>query len=222
MKRNNSRSKSDEAELKDEGTLAELGYKQELKRDWSLMHNFGVSFSIISVITGITTLFSYGLATGGPGVMSVGWIIVSFFSFFVGLGMAEITSAIPVSGGPYYWSSMLSPNNQMAAFFSWTTGWFNFVGQFAVTTGITFGCANLIATLSTVKGGFSPTPGIIIGIYAALLVSHGLVNTFGVSILRYLNNSSIILHSVGVGAFAIAVVAAAPTHQPAKFVCKYV
>ena len=31
----------------DETRLAELGYKQELKRDWSLMHNFGVSFSII-------------------------------------------------------------------------------------------------------------------------------------------------------------------------------
>lgn len=63
---------------KDEGRLRELGYKQELKRDWSLIHNFGVSFSIISVITGITTLFSYGLNTGGPGVMSVGWIIVCF------------------------------------------------------------------------------------------------------------------------------------------------
>lgn len=25
-------------------------------------------------------LFQYGLNTGGPGVMSVGWIIVSFFS----------------------------------------------------------------------------------------------------------------------------------------------
>lgn len=61
---------------KDEGRLRELGYKQELKRDWSLIHNFGVSFSIISVITGITTLFSYGLNTGGPGVMSVGWVIV--------------------------------------------------------------------------------------------------------------------------------------------------
>jgi hypothetical protein len=32
---------------KDEARLAELGYKQELKRDWTLMHNFGVSFSII-------------------------------------------------------------------------------------------------------------------------------------------------------------------------------
>ena len=71
---------------KDEGRLRELGYAQELKRDWSMIHNFGVSFSIISVITGITTLFSYGINTGGPGVMSVGWIIVSFFTMFVGLG----------------------------------------------------------------------------------------------------------------------------------------
>ena len=83
---------------KDEGRLAELGYKQELKRDWGLMHNFGVSFSIISVITGITTLFSYGLNTGGPGVMSIGWIVVSFFTMFVALGMAEIVSvSIPPS-----------------------------------------------------------------------------------------------------------------------------
>lgn len=31
----------------DEGILAEFGYKQELRRDWGLMHNFGISFSII-------------------------------------------------------------------------------------------------------------------------------------------------------------------------------
>lgn len=32
---------------KDEDLLADLGYKQELTRNWSLLHNFGVSFSII-------------------------------------------------------------------------------------------------------------------------------------------------------------------------------
>lgn len=31
----------------DEEELANFGYKQELKRDWGLMHNFGISFSII-------------------------------------------------------------------------------------------------------------------------------------------------------------------------------
>ncbi|KAF2221117.1 amino acid/polyamine transporter I [Elsinoe ampelina] len=148
--------------------------------------------------------------------MVSGWLIVSFFTFFVALGMAEVTSAHPTSGGPYFWAAMLAPTPQKAAFFSWITGWFNLLGQVAVTTGITFGCANLVATLASVKGGFTPTPGSIIGIYAALLVSHGLINTFGVKILKYLNNTSIVLHSLGVSAFAIAVVAAAPTHRSAK------
>lgn len=31
----------------DEDRLASFGYKQELRRDWGLLHNFGVSFSII-------------------------------------------------------------------------------------------------------------------------------------------------------------------------------
>ena len=37
----------------DEGTLAEQGYTQELNRSWGLIHNFGVSFSIIvSIVLG--------------------------------------------------------------------------------------------------------------------------------------------------------------------------
>ncbi|RDW71618.1 hypothetical protein BP6252_08181 [Coleophoma cylindrospora] len=201
----------------DTAELEGFGYKQELRRDWGLMHNFGISFSIISVITGITTLFQYGLNTGGPGVMSVGWIVVSFFTFIVALGMAEIVSAIPTSGGPYFWSAMLAPEKH-SAFASWITGWFNLLGQVAVTTGISFGCAGLISTTATVKSSYVATPGKVIGIYAAILVSHGVVNTFGVHVLRYLNNTSILLHSVGVTAIAIAVLAKAPTHQSAKFV----
>jgi hypothetical protein len=34
-------------EEQDEAGLAEFGYKQELRRDWGMMHNFGISFSII-------------------------------------------------------------------------------------------------------------------------------------------------------------------------------
>ena len=34
-------------EEQDEEELGHFGYKQELRRDWGLMHNFGISFSII-------------------------------------------------------------------------------------------------------------------------------------------------------------------------------
>lgn len=96
---------------------------------------------------------------------------------------------------------------------------FNLLGQVAVTTGISFGLAGLISTTVLVKNpGFSPTPGKTIGIYAAILISHGLINTFGVRILRYLNNTSIVLHSLGVFSLIVALLAKAPTHQSGAFV----
>lgn len=150
--------------------------------------------------------------------MSVGWIIVSFMTLLVAIAMAEIVSAIPTSGGPYFWAAMLAPP-RWSPFAAWVTGWFNLLGQVAVTTGISFGLANLIATAATVKNAdYEPSAAKTIGIYAAILVSHGLVNSFGVHVLRYLNNISIFLHSVGITVLCIAVLAKAPTHQPASFV----
>ncbi|KAI1842062.1 hypothetical protein JX266_011713 [Neoarthrinium moseri] len=209
------------ASVSDENRLAQFGYKQELKRDWGLSHNFGVSFSIISVITGLTTLFTYGLNTGGPAVMSISWIVVSFFTMMVAIAMAEIVSAIPTSGGPYFWAAMLAPP-QHSPFAAWMTGWFNLLGQVAVTTGISFGLANLIPTAVAVKNpDYESTPAKTVGIYAAVLVSHALVNSFGVHALRFLNNASIILHSAGITALCIAVLAKAPSHQPGSFVFGY-
>jgi len=201
----------------DEAELARMGYKQELKRDLGLVQNFGVSFSIISVITGVSSLFLYGLITGGPAVMVWGWIIVAFFTMLVGLAMAEVCSAHPTSGGPYFWAAMLAKQKD-AAFASWITGWFNLLGQVAVTTGISFACATFISTLATFNTDFVPTAKTTIGIYAAVLVAQGLINTFGVHILKYLNNISVWWHAVGTISLTIAVLVKAPTHQTGKFV----
>lgn len=201
----------------DEAELARMGYKQELKRDWSLLQNFGVSFSIISVITGIPSLFLFGLTTGGPAVMVWGWVVVAFFTMMVGLAMAEICSSTPTSGGPYFWAAKLSPPKN-AAFASWICGWFNLLGQVAVTTGISYACANFLATAASIGTSYEPSPKTVIGIYAGILITQGLINTFGVHILRFLNNVSIWWHAVGTTALIIAILAAAPTHQTGKFV----
>ncbi|KAI0084518.1 APC amino acid permease [Irpex rosettiformis] len=201
----------------DEAELARMGYKQELKRDLGLLQNFGVSFSIISVITGVPSLFLYGLNTGGPAVMVWGFVVVAFFTMLVGLAMAEVCSAHPTSGGPYFWAAMLSePRN--APFASWVTGWFNLLGQVAVTTGISFACATFISTVASFGTSFVPTAKTNIGVYAAVLVAQGLINTFGVHLLRHLNNISVWWHAVGTTALVIAILAKAPTHQSGKFV----
>ncbi|CCM03960.1 uncharacterized protein FIBRA_06115 [Fibroporia radiculosa] len=202
----------------DEAGLARMGYKQELKRDLGLMQNFGVSFSIISVITGISSLFLYGLTTGGPAVMVWGWIVVvASPSMLHHVSRFVDGCAHPTSGGPYFWAAMLC-KPEHAAFSSWITGWFNLLGQVAVTTGISFACATFISTLATFNTSFVPSAPRTIGIYAAVLSAQGLINTFGVHLLRYLNNVSVWWNALGTTALGIAVLAAAPTHQSAHFV----
>ena len=203
--------------IQDEGRLAELGYTQELRREWGLIHNFGASFSIISVITGIGQLFGYGINTGGPGVMTIGWIIASSFTIVVGLSMAEILSSIPTSGGPYFWAYMLAPQHN-AAFFSWVTGWFNLLGQIAVTTSIDFGLASQISGTAAYANGYKQSPGGTLGILALVLISHVLVNFFSIKTLKYMIYTSIVLNAGGVACICIAVLAKTPKLQSAKFV----
>ena len=87
-----------------------------------MLANTAVSFSLISILTGVTTVYNTGLAYGGPISMTYGWLIAGFFTTFVASSMAEICSAYPTSGGLYFWSFRLA-GNKWGPFASWITGW---------------------------------------------------------------------------------------------------
>ena len=86
----------------DERRLAELGYKQELKRKWSGFSNFAISFSIISILAGCFTTFGQAWNNGGPIAISLGWPLISIFILIIGLCMSELVSAYPTAGGIYW------------------------------------------------------------------------------------------------------------------------
>src|SRR5271163_4016869 len=201
----------------DEQRLHELGYAQELRRRMSGFSNFAVSFTIISILSGCLTLYGYGMGTGGPTIIVWGWPIVGIMTLFVGLAMAEVCSSFPTAGGLYYWSAKLAKTNGPA--WSWFTGWFNFLGQVAVTAGIDFGCAFFINALLDIQWGFTTTtPWHTIVIFAAVLALHGIVNQFGVDLIAKLNNVSVWWHIVGV-LVIVGVLSIAPAHhQSASFV----
>src|ERR1700681_1765891 len=96
------RSMSVQANSADVDTLHRLGYAQELRRRMSTFSNFAVSFTIISILSGCLTLYQYGMNTGGPIVMTVGWPLVGIFVTLVGLSMAEAGSSYPTACGVYY------------------------------------------------------------------------------------------------------------------------
>jgi amino acid permease (GABA permease) len=198
------------AQQDDTKRLHELGYAQELKRRMGAFSNFAVSFTIISVLSGCLTLYLFGMNTGGPIAMTLGWPVVGIMVTLVGLAMAEVCSSFPTAGGLYYWSAKLAKKN--GAGWAWFTGWFNLLGQVAVTAGIDFGLAFFIGAFLNLTLGVTPSPLIIIIIYGAVLFIHGLLNTFGVSLVAFLSDVSVWWHIIGVVAIVGAVIIGA-AHQ---------
>lgn len=200
----------------DERRLHELGYAQELKRSMSAFSNFAVSFTIISVLSGCLTLYGFGMTTGGPALITLGWPLVGLMTLFVGLAMAEVCSSYPTAGGLYYWAAKLAPSHGPA--WSWFTGWFNFLGQVAVTAGVDFGAAFFLNALLELQFGWAATPGHTIALFAAILLLHGLLNTLGVTLVARLADVSVWWHIAGVVVIAGTLLVLPAKHQSASFV----
>jgi amino acid permease (GABA permease) len=194
----------------DEARLHQLGYAQELRRHMSGFSNFAVSFTIISILSGCLTLYAFGMNTGGPVVIVWGWPFVGLMTLFVGLAMAEVCSSFPTAGGLYYWAAKLAPRN--------ATGWFNFLGQVAVTAGIDFGAAFFLNALLDLQFGFDARPWHTILLFGLILLLHGLLNTFGVRVVALLNNVSVWWHILGVLVIVGALAILPDKHQSAGFV----
>ena len=180
----------------DEEALHRMGYAQELRRRMSGFSNFAVSFTIISILSGCLTLYGFGMITGGPAVIVWGWPFVGIMTLFVGLAMAEVCSSFPTAGGLYYWAAKLARKNGPA--WSWFTGWFNFLGQVAVTAGIDFGAALFINAFGVLEWGSSSAHSVTILIYAIVLLVHGMLNQFGIRLVALLNDVSVWWHMLGV------------------------
>ncbi|WP_282794093.1 amino acid permease [Streptomyces sp. CC224B] len=207
----------DVSRVSDEERLRQLGYRQTLSRSMSGRANFGVSFTIISILSGCMTLYGYGMNTGGPAVIMWGWLFVGLMTLFVGLSMAEVCSSYPTSAGLYFWAHRMAPERSAAAW-AWFTGWFNTLGQIAVTAGIDFGAATFLNALLDLQFGYAATPGHTITLFGAILILHGILNTFGVRIVAFLNEISIWWHITGVLAISGALVFVPDHHQSVHFV----
>ncbi|HEV2778654.1 MAG TPA: amino acid permease [Actinophytocola sp.] len=178
--------------------------------------NFAVSFTIISILSGCLTLYGFGMNTGGPAMIVWGWPFVGLMTLLVGLAMAEVCSSYPTAGGLYYWAAKLAPSNGAA--WSWFTGWFNFLGQVAVTAGIDFGAAFFLNAFLDLQFGYTATPGHTITLFGIILVLHGLLNTFGVQLVARLNDISVWWHVLGVLIIVGALAFLPDNHQSASFV----
>ncbi|BAD88022.1 putative GABA-specific permease [Oryza sativa Japonica Group] len=216
----------------DQARLHQLGYRQELKRGLSyvlllpffyhtslrsfftklsfLVSNFAFSFSIISVLTGVTTTYGTGLRYGGPVSMTLGWLVVSAFNGCVALSMAEICSAYPTSGGLYYWSAKLA-GKEWAPLASWVTGWFNIVGQLLQVI-------ILLATGGANGGGYMASKYVVLAIYSVILILHGLINSLPIHWLSWFGQLGAFWNVAGVFALTILIPSVAKERASPEFI----
>src|SRR4051794_30855311 len=208
--------------LEDEKRLAELGYKQELPRGWTRFTNFAISFSIISVLAGCFTLFYVGWNNGGPIVISIGWPLIALIILTVAVSMAELASAFPTAGGPYWWA-----HNLGGAGWSWFTGWFNVIGLIGIVASVDYVLAFFATTLFGLWGwdlgfvNFADSQHVqaeIFWLFAIILALHALINIYSSHLVALFNSISVWWHVVGVIVIIGILVFVPDHHQSAKFV----
>jgi amino acid transporter len=172
---------------RDARELERLGYRQELRRRLGGFSTFAIGFSVISVLTGITSTFGDAFGAGGPVGLGAGWPLVSAGTMLVALAMAELASAFPTAGALYHWSALLG-----GPAWGWATAMLNLVGQIAIVAAVDLACAQALAQSLGLPAGAE------YGLFALVLLVHGALNATSVRLVAWLNDASATVHVVGV------------------------
>ena len=197
----------------DDDVLEALGIKPELSRKMSTFGNYAISLTIICVLAGGMSLFGFGLGHGGPVVMLGSWVVIGGLTLLVGMSLADVVSAYPTSGGPYFMAEKLGGSR-----WAWFAGWLNLLGLLGGTAGVDYGAAQFIGALAQLQWGITPTPTSTILIFGSILLVHGLLNSAGVRLVNVLNAISVWWQLLGVAIIVGALTIAPTEHRSASFV----
>src|SRR5580658_2805194 len=193
----------------DEQVLERFGYRQELKRSLGYFSAFALSFSVISVTTGLFANYGSGLQIGGPAFIWT-WLIVGAGQFLVALVFAQLARQIPLSGYAYQWTRQLAGER-----LAWWAGWIMIVQFIAGMSGVCYAMANYLVPYL----GLAQTNRNVVLTTVAILFTISLINHFGIRLASVVNDFSVvaeILGTVSIGLLLLAVALIRKTH-PVSF-----
>jgi choline transport protein len=100
------------------------GYDQAMVRRWGLQKVIGMGLGLASTWAFAGAGLTLVIQEGGPAAALYGFLLVSLFTFCVSASIAELVSAFPTTGGPFYWTARIAPK-KIAPFLSLLTGYAN-------------------------------------------------------------------------------------------------
>ena len=172
----------------DAAQLEQFGYRQELHRTMSTFSNFAVTFSYISVTTGIFALFAVGLGTGGPAFIW-SWPLVFLGQLLVGLVFCELGSRYPIAGSVYSWTKQVA-NRDVA----WMGGWVYLIALIATIASVDFVVPPVIASLF---GLDASNNAVLIAIALIVLAITTIINIVGTRVIAIINNIGVVAEFLG-------------------------
>ncbi|KAI0078389.1 APC amino acid permease [Panus rudis PR-1116 ss-1] len=201
----------------DDKVLEQIGYVPSFKREFSNLATISFAFSIMGLCSSIATTFNTPLLLGGPSSVTWCWILGACMCFTLGISILHVI-ALP---SMYTASAQLCPPRHRAIV-GWVVGWLNILGQIAGLSSTEFGLANMIwaAVVIAKDGDYVVTQGKVVGLFAGLLVFHGLLNCLATRYLAKLTTSFVFVNLGATALIIIVLLAMTPRSEmhPASYV----
>lgn len=164
----------------DERLLMRIGYKQELRREFTRWSTVSYAISILGVLGSVPATFNVPISSGGPAAAVWCWFVGSCMAMIIASSVSELVSAYPTAGGMYFVTKHVVPENHVPIW-SWIVGWSNFLGQAAGVSSLAYSISQMILAAVSMNSDlkssghytFSPSPKQTVLLAIALLCLMG-------------------------------------------------
>ncbi|SMQ51534.1 unnamed protein product [Zymoseptoria tritici ST99CH_3D7] len=144
--------------------LARIGYKQELRREFTKWSTVSYAISVLGVLGSQPATYGVPISVGGPATAVWAWLIGSFMAYAIASSVAELVSAYPTAGGMYFVTKHVVPEEHVAIW-AWIIGWCNFLGQACGVASLAYTIGQMILAGASMNSGllgdgyqYSPKP----------------------------------------------------------------
>ncbi|KAK6948815.1 hypothetical protein Daesc_010586 [Daldinia eschscholtzii] len=203
----------------DAAALAQLGHKQELKRNFSMISMLGLAFAILNTWTALAASITLALPSGGPSAVVWGLIVAGVCNLCLAASLAEFLSAWPTAGGQYHWAAIVSWRKWSRGI-SYATGWINVSGWVALTaTGGLLGSTFIINIISLLHPDYEAKSWHQFLIYIGFTLISLCINAFSTRLLPLFTKAAFFWSLTGFVVISITILAcSSPEYQSGEFV----
>ena len=144
-------------DLGSHAVLLAQGHKAAMRRSFSPFAALSLGFSITNSWVGYLSCFGQNLAYAGPNSVVFGLLVAAAIQWIITLGLSEISSCFPSSGGQYHFVFILAPK-ESRRFAAFAVGWMNILGwSVALCSGVSVVVASVSGLVAFWNESFQAT-----------------------------------------------------------------